>query len=165
MGHPRLARLHAGSTPPRAVALGGQSAAAHELLAIAAHNDAIMLALALLGTYAAAVQRNWKGGLIGTTLVTLWRPSNPSPWCSCPSWACCGRAGTPAGPASSWRGPSTLAYSVVLLAVMGLVSGFGFGWVSAASSWHGVHLVRALRAARLFAQLVGTRGASTAPRG
>ena len=67
---PRLARLH-GVNPRRALWLSVANPLFLTNFVIAAHNDAIMLALALLGTYAAAVQRNWKGGLIGTTLVTL----------------------------------------------------------------------------------------------
>ena len=50
----------------------------------------------------------------------------------------------------------TLAYSVALLAVMGLISGFGFGWVSAVSTPGTVYIWYApFGLLGLFAQLVG----------
>ena len=50
----------------------------------------------------------------------------------------------------------TLAYAVVLLGIMGLVSGFGFGWVSAVSTPGTVYIWYApIGLLGLFAQLVG----------
>ncbi|WP_423445467.1 polyprenol phosphomannose-dependent alpha 1,6 mannosyltransferase MptB [Kocuria sp. KSNUG] len=152
---PRLARLH-GVNPRRALWLSVANPLFLTNFVIAAHNDAIMLALALLGTYAAAVQRNWKGGLIGTTLVTLSVAIKPITLVFLPFvgllWA-----GRNAGwPRKFVVWALTLAYSVVLLAVMGLVSGFGFGWVSAVSTPGTVYIWYApFGLLGLFAQLVG----------
>lgn len=152
---PRLARLH-GVNPRRALWLSVANPLFLTNFVIAAHNDAIMLALALLGTYAAAVQRNWKGGLIGTTLVTLSVAIKPITLVFLPFvgllWA---------GKNAGWTRKFvvwalTLAYSVALLAVMGLISGFGFGWVSAVSTPGTVYIWYApFGLLGLFAQLVG----------
>lgn len=152
---PRLARLH-GVNPRRALWLTVANPLLLTNFVIAAHNDAIMLALALLGTYAAAVQRNWRGGLIGTTLVTLSVAIKPITLVFLPFigllWA---------GRNASWPRrfvvwALTLAYAVVLLGIMGLVSGFGFGWVSAVSTPGTVYIWYApIGLLGLFAQLVG----------
>ncbi|MBK4120717.1 polyprenol phosphomannose-dependent alpha 1,6 mannosyltransferase MptB [Kocuria rhizophila] len=152
---PRLARLH-GVNPRRALWLTVANPLLLTNFVIAAHNDAIMLALALLGTYAAAVQRNWRGGLIGTTLVTLSVAIKPITLVFLPFigllWA---------GRNASWPRrfvvwALTLAHAVVLLGIMGLVSGFGFGWVSAVSTPGTVYIWYApFGLLGLFAQLVG----------
>lgn len=152
---PRLARLH-GVNPRRALWLTVANPLLLTNFVIAAHNDAIMLALALLGTYAAAVQRNWRGGLIGTTLVTLSVAIKPITLVFLPFigllWA---------GRNASWPRrfvvwALTLAYAVALLGIMGLVSGFGFGWVSAVSTPGTVYIWYApIGLLGLFAQLVG----------
>ncbi len=153
---PRLARLH-GVNPRRALWLSVANPLFLTNFVVAAHNDAIMLALALLGTYAAAVQRNWKGGLIGTTLVTLSVAIKPITLVFLPFvgllWA---------GKNASWPRRFvvwvlTLAYSLALLGLMGAVNGFGFGWVSAVSTPGTVYIWYApIGLLGLFAQLVAS---------
>lgn len=153
---PRLARLH-GVNPRRALWLSVANPLFLTNFVVAAHNDAIMLALALLGTYAAAVQRNWKGGLLGTTLVTLSVAIKPITLVFLPFvgllWA---------GKNASWPRrfvvwALTLAYSLALLGLMGLLSGFGFGWVSAVSTPGTVYIWYApIGLLGLFVQLVGS---------
>ena len=151
---PRLARLHA-VNPRRALWLSVANPLFLTNFVVAAHNDAVMLALALLGTYAAAVQRTWKGGLVGTTLVTLSVAIKPITLVFLPFvgllWA---------GRNASWRRKFTvwaltLGYSALLLGVMGAVSGFGFGWDSAVSTPGTVYIWYApVGLLGLFAQLV-----------
>ena len=153
---PRLARLH-GVNPRRAMWLSVANPLFLTNFVVSAHNDAIMLALALLGTYAAAVQRNWKGGLLGTTLVTLSVAIKPITLVFLPFvgllWA---------GRNASWPRrfvvwALTLAYSLALLGLMGLLNGFGFGWVSAVSTPGTVYIWYApIGLLGLFAQLVGS---------
>lgn len=130
---PRLARLH-GVNPARALWLSVANPLFLTNFIVSVHNDAIMIALALGGTYAAAVHRNWKGGLLGTTLVTLSVAIKPITLVFLPFigllWA---------GRNASWTRRFViwflvLAYSVALLGLMGLLNGFGFGWVSAMST-------------------------------
>lgn len=130
---PRLARLH-GVNPARALWLSVANPLFLTNFIAAVHNDAIMVALALFGVYAAAVQRNWRGGLIGATLVTLSIGIKPITLVFLPFigllWA---------GRHASWPRRFfiwflTLAYSMTLLGIMGLINGFGFGWVSAMST-------------------------------
>lgn len=127
---PRLARLH-GVNPARALWLSVANPLFLTNFIAAVHNDAIMVALALFGIYAAAIQRNWKGGLIGATLVTLSIGIKPITLVFLPFigllWA---------GRGASWPRRFliwflTLAYSLALLGIMGLINGFGFGWVAA----------------------------------
>ncbi|RKQ37116.1 hypothetical protein C1C97_000800 [Kocuria tytonis] len=153
---PRLARLH-GVNPRRALWLSVANPLFLTNFVVAAHNDAVMLALALLGTYAASVQRNWKGGLLGTTLVTLSVAIKPITLVFLPFvgllWA--GRNASWPRKFAVWA--LTLAYAVVLLGVMGLINGFGFGWVSAVSTPGSVYIWYApIGLLGLFAQLVGS---------
>lgn len=130
---PRLARLH-GINPARALWLSVANPLFLTNFIVSVHNDAIMIALALGGTYAAAVHRNWKGGLLGTTLVTLSVAIKPITLVFLPFigllWA---------GRNASWTRRFViwflvLVYAVALLGLMGLLNGFGFGWVSAMST-------------------------------
>lgn len=130
---PRLARLH-GVNPARTLWLTVANPLFLTTFIASVHNDAIMLALALFGAYVAATHRNWKGGLIGTTLVTLSIGIKPITLVFLPFigllWA---------GRGASWPRKFgvwflTLAYSMALLAVMGFINGFGFGWVAAMST-------------------------------
>ncbi|WP_298585085.1 polyprenol phosphomannose-dependent alpha 1,6 mannosyltransferase MptB [uncultured Kocuria sp.] len=130
---PRLARLH-GINPARALWLSVANPLFLTNFIVSVHNDAIMIALALGGTYAAAVHRNWRGGLLGTTLVTLSVAIKPITLVFLPFigllWA---------GKDASWTRRFViwflvLAYSIALLGLMGLINGFGFGWVSAMST-------------------------------
>ena len=153
---PRLARLH-GVNPRRALWLSVANPLFLTNFVVAAHNDAIMLALALIGTYVAAVHRNWKGGLAGTTLVTLSVAIKPITLIFLPFvgllWA--GRGASWPRRFAIWA--LTLAYSVALLALMGFVNGFGFGWVSAVSTPGTVYIWYApIGLLGLFAQLVGS---------
>ena len=127
---PRLARLH-GVNPARALWLSVANPLLLTNFIAAVHNDAIMVALALFGIYAAAIQRNWKGGLIGATLVTLSIGIKPITLVFLPFigllWA--GRGASWPRRFLTWF--LTLAYSLALLGIMGLINGFGFGWVAA----------------------------------
>lgn len=130
---PRLARLH-GVNPARALWLSVANPLFLTNFIAAVHNDAIMVALALFGIYAAAIQRNWKGGLIGATLVTLSIGIKPITLVFLPFigllWA--GRRASWPRRFCIWA--LTLAYSMALLGLMGLINGFGFGWVAAMST-------------------------------
>ncbi|PLC12586.1 hypothetical protein AUQ48_10605 [Kocuria flava] len=130
---PRLARLH-GINPARALWLSVANPLFLTNFVVAVHNDAIMIALALAGTYVAAAHRTWKGGVAGTVLVTLSVAIKPITLVLLPFigllWA---------GRRASWPRrfviwALTLALSVALLGLMGLVNGFGFGWVAAMST-------------------------------
>jgi alpha-1,6-mannosyltransferase len=130
---PRLARLH-GINPARALWLSVANPLFLTTFIVSVHNDAIMIALALGGTYAAAVHRNWKGGLLGTTLVTLSVAIKPITLVFLPFigllWA--GRGASWTRRFAVWF--LVLAYAVALLWLMGEVNGFGFGWVAAMST-------------------------------
>lgn len=130
---PRLARLH-GVNPARALWLSVANPLFLTNFIVAVHNDAIMIALALAGTYVAAKHRNWKGGLAGTALVTLSVAIKPITLVLLPFigllWA--GRNASWPRRFAVWF--LTLAYALGLLALMGLINGFGFGWVAAMST-------------------------------
>jgi hypothetical protein len=160
---PRLARLH-GINPDRALWLSVANPLFLTNFIVSAHNDAIMIALALGGTYAAAVRRDWRGGLLGTTLVTLSVAIKPITLVFLPFigllWA---------GRNASWPRRFvvwflTLAYSLALLGVMGLINGFGFGWVSAMSTpgsvyiWYAPVGLAGIVAASLAAAVGADRG-------
>lgn len=152
---PRLARLH-GINPARAMWLSVANPLFLTNFITAAHNDAIMVALALLGTYAAAVRRNWKGGLLATTLVTLSVGIKPITLVFLPFvgllWA--GRNAFWPRRLVVWA--LTLAYSLGLLGIMGLLNGFGFGWVSAMATPGSVYIWYApVGLLGLFAQVIG----------
>ena len=136
---PRLARLH-GVSPARALWLSVANPLFLTNFITAAHNDAIMVALALLGTYAAAVRRDWKGGLLATTLVTLSVGIKPITLVFLPFigllWA--GRGASRQRRFAVWA--LTLAYSAGLLWLMGVINGFGFGWVSAMTTPGSVYI-------------------------
>ncbi|WP_348535955.1 polyprenol phosphomannose-dependent alpha 1,6 mannosyltransferase MptB [Kocuria sp. JC486] len=130
---PRLARLH-GINETRALWLSVANPLLLVNFILAAHNDAIMIALALGGTLAAATWRDWRGGLLGAFLVTMSIAIKPITLVFLPFigllWA---------GKGASWTRrfaiwALTLAWSVGILALMGFVSDFGFGWVSAMST-------------------------------
>ncbi|WP_370829901.1 polyprenol phosphomannose-dependent alpha 1,6 mannosyltransferase MptB [Kocuria sediminis] len=130
---PRLARLH-GINPARALWLSVANPLFLTNFIVSVHNDAIMMALALAGTYVAAVHRNWKGGLAGTALVTLSVAVKPITLVFLPFigllWA---------GKNASWTRRFvvwflTLVCALALLGLMGLLNGFGFGWVAAMST-------------------------------
>ncbi|WP_246180112.1 polyprenol phosphomannose-dependent alpha 1,6 mannosyltransferase MptB [Kocuria coralli] len=130
---PRLARMH-GINETRALWLSVANPLFLVNFILAAHNDAIMIALALGGTLAAAVWRDWRGGLLGAFLVTMSVAIKPITLVFLPFigllWA---------GRGASWTRRFviwflTLLWSIVILGVMGFVSDFGFGWVSAMST-------------------------------
>ncbi len=122
---PKIARLH-GVDGARAQWI----AVANPLLIISfissAHNDAIMVGFALAGVYAAAHGR----GVLATLLVTVSIGIKPITIVLLPFigllWA---------GPGASWRrrffhwGVTAAIAGGVMVAV-GLVQGFGFGWLS-----------------------------------
>lgn len=130
---PKLAKMH-GINPTRALWLSVANPLFLVNFILAAHNDAIMIALALGGVLAAATWRNWKGGLLGAFLVTMSVAIKPITLVFLPFigllWA---------GKGASWPRKFliwflTLAWSVAIMAVMGLVSDFGFGWIAAMST-------------------------------
>ncbi|MDO5493602.1 MAG: polyprenol phosphomannose-dependent alpha 1,6 mannosyltransferase MptB [Nesterenkonia sp.] len=122
---PKLARLH-GVDPARAQWI----AAANPLLIISfissAHNDALMIGFALAGVYWAARGR----GVVATLLIVLSIGVKPITMVLLPFigllWA---------GPGASWRRrfgrwAMTAGLAGGVLAVIGLVQGYGFGWVT-----------------------------------
>ncbi|MCQ1947301.1 MULTISPECIES: polyprenol phosphomannose-dependent alpha 1,6 mannosyltransferase MptB [unclassified Arthrobacter] len=126
---PKLAELH-GINPNRALWL----TAANPLFLVnfiaAVHNDALMIGLALAGLYLAATNR----ALAGILLVTLSIGIKPITIIFLPFigllWA---------GKNASWRRKfvywfMTAGISLGLLWIMGLINGFGFGWVGALST-------------------------------
>lgn len=130
---PKLAAMH-GINPTRALWLSIANPLLLVNFILAAHNDAIMIALALGGVLVAATWRDWRGGLLGTFLVTMSVAIKPITLVFLPFigllWA---------GKGASWPRKFlvwflTLAWSVGILAVMGLISDFGFDWVSALST-------------------------------
>ncbi|MFW0121284.1 polyprenol phosphomannose-dependent alpha 1,6 mannosyltransferase MptB [Rothia sp. CCM 9419] len=106
----------------------------------AAHNDALMTGIALAGFYYATKDRNYRGGIIGATLVTLAIAIKPIALVLLPFigllWA---------GKDASWIRIFTTwfyvgAISLAELTVMGLLSGFGFGWIGALSTTGGQYI-------------------------
>lgn len=104
------------------------------------HNDALMTGLILAGVYYAAAYRNWAGGLVGTTLVTLAVAVKPIALVALPFiglfWA---------GRGASWPRrfifwALILAISMGQLALMGLASGLGFGWIGALATTGGQYI-------------------------
>lgn len=103
----------------------------------AGHNDSLMTGLMLAAVYYAAAHRNWKGGLLGTTLMTMAVAVKPIALVALPFigllWA--GRRATWLRKFLFWA--LTLAIFVLEMAVMGFINGFGFGWVGALSTTGG----------------------------
>ncbi|WP_035770192.1 polyprenol phosphomannose-dependent alpha 1,6 mannosyltransferase MptB [Arthrobacter castelli] len=126
---PKLARLH-GINPHRALWLS----AANPLFLInfiaAVHNDALMLGLALAGLYHTAVRRP----VLGILLVSLSIAVKPVTIIFLPFigllWA---------GRRAGWGRKSlywalTACASFAVLALLGALNGYGFGWVGAMST-------------------------------
>lgn len=133
---PKLARLH-GVNAPRAVWITAASPLFLLSFVASAHNDALMIGLAVAATYFAA--RRW--GVMAVFLLVLSIGIKPITLVMLPFlgllWA---------GPNSSWpRRIRYWAYSAALalgmLAVMGLPGGFGFGWVKATLTAGGGYMV------------------------
>ncbi|MFW0178897.1 polyprenol phosphomannose-dependent alpha 1,6 mannosyltransferase MptB [Rothia sp. P7208] len=106
----------------------------------AAHNDALMTGIALAGFYYATKNRNYRGGILGATLVTLAVAIKPIALVLLPFigllWA---------GEDASWRRIFITWFyvgviSLTELTVMGLLSGFGFGWIGALSTTGGQYI-------------------------
>lgn len=130
---PKLAIMH-GINPTRALWLSVANPLFLVNFILAAHNDAIMIAFAMAGVLVAATWRNWRGGLLGAFLVTMSVAIKPITLVFLPFigllWA---------GKGASWIRrffiwALTLAWSMGIMAAMGAVSDFGFGWVSAMST-------------------------------
>ncbi|EMY34375.1 integral membrane protein [Arthrobacter crystallopoietes BAB-32] len=126
---PKLAELH-GINPNRALWLACANPLFLTTFIASIHNDALMLGLALGGLYMAAVGKPLRAVL----LVTLSVGIKPITLVFLPFigllWA---------GKGASW--PRKFAYwtltaglSFGLLGVLGLINGFGFGWISALST-------------------------------
>lgn len=122
---PRLARLH-GVDPARAQWI----AVANPLLILSfissAHNDALMVGFALAGVYCAARGR----GVVAVVLIVLSIGVKPITMVLLPFigllWA---------GPGASWRRrftywAMTAGLAAALLTTIGVVQGYGFGWVT-----------------------------------
>ncbi|MDN5668694.1 MAG: polyprenol phosphomannose-dependent alpha 1,6 mannosyltransferase MptB [Renibacterium salmoninarum] len=121
----RLAELH-GVNPHRALWLS----VANPLLLInfiaAVHNDGLMIGLALAGLYYCATKR----GLLGVVLITLSIAVKPITVILLP-FAGLLWAGKRAGwPRKFGFWAMTAVVSLGLLALMGLLNGFGFGWIN-----------------------------------
>lgn len=126
---PKLAVLH-NINPNRALWLTAANPLFLTTFIASIHNDALMIGLALAGLYLAATKR----ALPGILLITLSIGIKPITLILLPfvglMWA---------GKNASW--PRKFGYwamtagiSLGVLAVMGLINGFGFGWVGALST-------------------------------
>ncbi|MBQ1443765.1 MAG: polyprenol phosphomannose-dependent alpha 1,6 mannosyltransferase MptB [Renibacterium sp.] len=126
---PRLAVLH-GVNPHRALWLS----VANPLLLVnfiaAVHNDALMIGLAVAGLYYCATKR----GFLGVVLITLSIAVKPITVILLPFagllWA---------GKKAGWSRKFlfwglTAALSLGLMALMGWINGFGFGWINGLSA-------------------------------
>ncbi len=126
---PRLAELHS-INPQRALWL----TAANPLFLInfvaAIHNDSLMMGLALAGLYLAATKRP----ILGIVLITLSVGVKPITLIFLPfvglMWA--GRGASLARRFLYWAATAGLSFGI--LWIMGLINGFGFGWVGALST-------------------------------
>lgn len=125
---PRLARRH-GVNETRALWLSVANPLLLVNFILAVHNDAIMAALAVAGVLVAATWRDWRGGLAGTALVVLSIAIKPITVVLLPFigllWA---------GRGASWPRRFliwflTLAWAIACMALMGWISGLGFGWI------------------------------------
>lgn len=133
----------------------------------AGHNDALMTGFAVAGTYFAAAHRNWKGGIFGITLVTLAIAVKPIALVILPFigllWA--GRGASWPRKFMFWA--LTLTVSLAELGIMGLINGFGFGWVGALSTtggqliWYAPVGFIAWMAGMIFTPLLGGETAET----
>ncbi|WP_144791815.1 polyprenol phosphomannose-dependent alpha 1,6 mannosyltransferase MptB [Kocuria palustris] len=130
---PRLAQRH-GIDPTRALWLSAANPLLLVNFILAVHNDATMTALALLGVLVAATWRDWRGGMAGTALVVLSIGIKPITVVLLPFigllWA---------GRGASWPRrfliwALTLAWAIVVMAVLGWMSGFGWGWIEGLST-------------------------------
>ncbi|MBJ2119968.1 polyprenol phosphomannose-dependent alpha 1,6 mannosyltransferase MptB [Arthrobacter sp. MSA 4-2] len=126
---PKLAALH-GINANRALWLTAANPLFLTNFVASIHNDALMLGLALAGLYLAAVRRP----LWGILLVTLSVAIKPITLLFLPfiglMWA---------GKGASWKRKfaywgMTAGLSLGLLWILGLINGFGFGWVGALST-------------------------------
>lgn len=136
---PKLARLH-GINETRALWLVVANPLFIAQFVSAGHNDALMTGLAGAATYHAAVQRNWKGGLLGITLMTAAIAIKPIALVALPFigllWA--GRGAGWVRKFAFWA--LTLAISMGEMAIMGYINGFGFGWIDALSTTGGQYI-------------------------
>ncbi|HKU32133.1 MAG TPA: polyprenol phosphomannose-dependent alpha 1,6 mannosyltransferase MptB [Arthrobacter sp.] len=123
---PRLAALH-GINPDRALWVAVLNPVLLINFIASAHNDSLMLGLVVAGIYYASVKRP----VLGIVLITASIAIKPITLVALPFagmlWA---------GARAGWgrrilRWAATLAISVGLLAVAGVVNGLGFGWLGA----------------------------------
>ncbi|MBM7848813.1 polyprenol phosphomannose-dependent alpha 1,6 mannosyltransferase MptB [Arthrobacter roseus] len=126
---PKLAELH-GINPNRALWLTAANPLFLTNFIASIHNDALMIGLALAGLYLTATRKP----ILGIIVVTLSIAIKPITIIFLPFlgllWA-----GNKAGWGRKfvfWA--LTAALSLALLAVMGWINGFGFGWVGALST-------------------------------
>lgn len=126
---PKLAQLH-GINPHRALWLTAANPLFLTNFIASVHNDALMIGLALLGLYLAMVKRP----LWGILLLTLSVGIKPITLVFLPFigllWA--GRNAGWGRKFQYWA--MTAGISLGLLALMGFINGFGFGWVGALST-------------------------------
>lgn len=126
---PRLAELH-GINPHRSLWLTAANPLFLTTFIASVHNDSLMLGLALAGLYYAAVRRP----LTGIALVTLSVAVKPITLIMLPFigllWA--GRGAGWGRKIAFWA--ATAALSLGALWALGLVNGFGFGWINGLSA-------------------------------
>lgn len=126
---PKLAELH-GINPNRALWLACANPLFLTTFIASIHNDALMLGLALGGLYFAATKKP----LLGVLLVTLSIGIKPITIIFLPFigllWA--GRGASWPRKFGFWA--LTAGTSFGLLGILGLMNGFGFGWVGALST-------------------------------
>lgn len=127
----------------------------------AGHNDALMTGLAVAGAYYAAAHRNWKGGLLGATLVTMAVAVKPIALVVLPFIGLLWAGHNASWPRKFTYWALTLGIAVIELGIMGLINGFGFGWVGALSTtggqliWYAPFGFLALLAGTILTPLLG----------
>lgn len=136
---PKLAELH-DINPNRTLWLVAANPLFIAQFITAGHNDALMAGLMLAGAYYAARWRNWKGGLVGVTLVTLAVAIKPLAIVLLPFigllWA--GRGASWGKRFTYWAATGILF--VAEMAFMGWLNGLGFGWIGALSTTGGQYI-------------------------
>ncbi|WP_336715025.1 polyprenol phosphomannose-dependent alpha 1,6 mannosyltransferase MptB [Arthrobacter sp. USHLN218] len=126
---PKLAELH-GINPNRALWLACANPLFLTTFIASVHNDALMLGLALGGLYLAAVGKPLRGIL----LVTLSVGIKPITLIFLPFLGLLWAGKGASWPRKFFYWAVTAALSLGLLGVLGVINGFGFGWVSALST-------------------------------
>ncbi|MGG5171470.1 polyprenol phosphomannose-dependent alpha 1,6 mannosyltransferase MptB [Pseudarthrobacter sp. J1738] len=126
---PKLAQLH-GVNPHRALWLSVANPLFLTNFITSAHNDALMVGLALAGLYYCATKR----AIRGIVLVTLSISVKPITVIFLPFLGLLWAGKNASWPRKFWYWFLTAGISLALLWAMGKVNGFGFGWINGLSA-------------------------------